>query len=101
MDPLGEGWAEDETLSDVLLDTSARWDERDDAATDLADSDEPAALEALMIVGRNEEEDDTLLETVGDSIAEILARHPERTPDDIGSLAPAALRGYRSRRLKG
>lgn len=96
MDPIGENWAECQRLIDVLVDKSARWDERDDAAMDLADVDEPEALEALLQVGRDEKEDDTLLEAVGEAIAEIVGRHPERRTEAIQGLAPPALKAYRS-----
>lgn len=96
MDPLGESWTESQQLIDVLRDPAARWDERDDAAIYLAGVDEPEALAALMQVGRNAKEDETLLETIGEAIAEIASRHPERVSDDIiAQLAPPAFRGFR------
>ena len=38
---------------------------------------------------------EVLLETVGESIAEIVFRHPGLANDRIDELAPAALRGYK------
>lgn len=87
-------WNEHQDLIDVLLDRSARWDERDDAAMDLSDADEPAALDALTRVGCDAAEDDTLLESVGEAIAEILSRHPDRTDNRIADLAPVARSAY-------
>jgi hypothetical protein len=52
-------------LVGVLLDRSAREDERDDAAMDLAAFDVPRALEALMIVESNRREDLNLLDSCG------------------------------------
>lgn len=99
MDSLGDGWIECQPLIDVLLDHGARSDERDDAATDLGDVDEPEALDALVRVGSNADENETLLETVGEAIAEILSRHPDRAGDDVSRLAPPALRAFRENRL--
>lgn len=97
MDSVGENWVECQGLIDVLLDKAARWDERDDAATDLAGVEEPEALEALLRVGADGEEDETLLDTVGDAIAEIMRRHPDRESVAVERLAPAAQRAFKAR----
>jgi hypothetical protein len=82
-------------LVEVLLDKHARWDERDDAAMDLADSDDREALVALLQVGCDVTEADILLESVGESVAEILARHPDWRTAEVERLAPTASRAFR------
>jgi hypothetical protein len=61
-------------LVSVLLDRSARPDERDDAAMDLAQYDDPEALDALVAIAGTAGEDPGLLDTCGESIGEIWAR---------------------------
>lgn len=63
---------------------------------DLADADEPEALEALVRFGCDAGEEKTLLESDGEAIAAILARHPNRLYDKIDGLAPAARRAYQA-----
>jgi hypothetical protein len=77
----------------VRADKTPRWDERDDAASDLADVDEPEVLAALVRVGQVAEEDETLRETAGESIAALLRRHPTWDGAIEETLTPAALRG--------
>lgn len=92
-----DNWGEGEQLVDVLQDKSARWDERDDAAMDLAGANTPEALRALLMVGQDATEDETLQESVGESIVELLHRNPEwKNHDDISQLAPATLRAYKA-----
>jgi hypothetical protein len=61
-------------LIGVLLNREARLDERHDAAMDLAQHDEPAALDALIVVASDAAADPELLDSCGESIAEIWAR---------------------------
>ena len=61
-------------LISVLRDRTARLDERDDAALDLAQYDEPEALHALIRVASDQSDDELLLDSCGQSIAEIWAR---------------------------
>lgn len=61
-------------LIEILLDHNARLDERDDAAMDLYATDEPEALEALIKIASNSDEDLLLLTSSGESIGEILIR---------------------------
>lgn len=95
MDSVGSESDRCPSLIVILLDKSARWDERDDAAMDLADFDEPEALEALLRVAGDPTEGEVLLETVGDAIAEILGRHPDRVIEHPERLAPRALKAIR------
>lgn len=78
----------------VLLDTSARWDERDDAASDLAEYTGQAVVDALVHVGQDPTEDDALLDTVGESLAKVLASQAEGASFDPMVLAPAARRAF-------
>jgi hypothetical protein len=79
-----------EGLMAVLLDRSARADERDDAAMDLGTFDEPEALRALLQVGSDPNEDPDLLVSVGESIGEIWARQGAYDEAQLCSLLPAA-----------
>lgn len=81
-------------LVEVLLDKHARWDERDDAATDLAGADAPKALRALLGVGCDGTQADALLAAAGESLAEMLARHPEWRASDLSHLAATASRAF-------
>lgn len=62
-------------LIEVLRDPDARVDERDDAAMDLGDSDDPVALQALLDVSRDRHEHVMVLESVGESLAAIALRN--------------------------
>jgi hypothetical protein len=59
-------------LISVLLDPTARSDERDDAAMDLADYD--AALPTLIVAARNHDEHETVAASLGAAIGEIWTR---------------------------
>jgi HEAT repeat protein len=84
------------SLVEVLLDHKhPRWDERDDAAMDLAASDDPAAVRGLLDIGCDQTEADVLLESVGESLAEVLARHPEWRTDELASLTATAAGAFR------
>lgn len=62
-------------LIEILLDNTARIDERDDAAMNLYKYDEPEALRGLLIAAKNSEDDSTILESCGESIASIWIRN--------------------------
>ena len=61
-----------EKLVRVLLDKSARVDERDDAATDLGFHANLGVLAVLLTVAKNPDEDEMVLASAGKSIAEII-----------------------------
>ncbi len=58
-------------LIDILLDKSAREDERSDAAIDLREYKDLRALEALTKVASNPDEDDLIIDNCAESIGEI------------------------------
>lgn len=58
-------------LISVLLDGSAREDERDDAAMDLAAFDEPEVRAALAQVATDPAESELVMASAGESLAEI------------------------------
>lgn len=61
------------SLAEVLLDKTARWDERDNAAMDLRKYDDDEGLRALIQVACSPE-DDLILDSCGESIEEIWVR---------------------------
>ena len=79
-----------EGLIDVLIDNTARPDERDDAAMDLGRFNDDRALNALLRVGSNPNEDEMILDSCGDSIGEILVKKGKYDPTFINNLAPVA-----------
>jgi len=60
-----------ELLIRVLLDKNARIDERDDAAMDLGKYDDDRALNALISIVLNPNEDSFIMDVCGESIGEI------------------------------
>jgi hypothetical protein len=77
-------------LIGVLLSRDARLDDRDDAAMDLAGFDEPEALNALIAIASAAEEDPLLLDSCGESIAEIWARRGAVDPEVIARVRAEA-----------
>ncbi len=77
-------------LIKILLDRQARLDERDDAASDLENFDEPEAAEALAAIACSTEEDEVLVATAGESLAGIWVRAGAVPPVTFEALAPAA-----------
>ena len=60
-----------EGLISVLRDRNARGDERDDAAMDLGSYDDVSALNAVLAVAVDPDEDDTVAAAAGESLAEM------------------------------
>lgn len=79
------------------MDRGARIDDRDDAAIDLGQSDEPGALAALLEVASNPYDDETVVGSCGESIADIAIRSGKLDRRWFEILAPPALRELRSR----
>ncbi len=84
-------------LIGLLNDESARPDERDDAAIDLGKSDDPVSLEALITFARSSDQDDMLIGSCGESIAQIWERRGSvYDPVLVESLAAPAAREVRA-----
>lgn len=77
-------------LINVLLDNTAREDERDDTAMDLGKFDDERALIALLQIASNSNEDEIVIDSCGESIAEILIKREEYNPNILNKLAPIA-----------
>lgn len=83
-------------LISVLRDTSARPDERDDAAIGLGRFDEPEALAVLVEVASDSEEDDNVVASAGESIAEIWQKSGGYDDDLVAGLTATAQREIRA-----
>lgn len=77
-------------LIEVLLDNTAREDERDDAAMDLGRFNDERAFQALLKIATNANENEIILDSCGESIAEILIMRKEFRTEVIETLAPIA-----------
>jgi hypothetical protein len=76
----------------LLRDPHARADERDDAAVDLTDSDDPLALRALLEAASDPGEDPAVVEMRGESIAVIWVRIGGHDAQMVGQLRVEAQR---------
>jgi hypothetical protein len=82
-------------LINVLLDYTAREDERDDAAMDLGLYNDSRALSALAKVGINPNENSTVLDSCGESIAKIMLKQEKYDKELLDRLAaPAKYSAY-------
>lgn len=89
---------ESERVSDLiqlLTDRSARIDERDDAAIDLGDSDDPRAKDALLEVASDPEEDDGISAKCGELLAHIAARSDASAKEWVALMSKAAAHEFR------
>ena len=77
-------------LINVLLDDTAREDEKDDAAMDLGKYDDDRALTVLSQVASNPNENAMVQDSCGESIAKILLRRGLYNRDIIDTLTPIA-----------
>jgi len=75
----------------ILLNRSARVDERDDAAGYLGTSDDPSVIEALVRVASDASDDETVVATCGESLAEICVRSGFLDSAWLTALRPEAL----------
>jgi hypothetical protein len=75
----------------ILLDRAARIDERDDAAAYLAQTDDNAALTALLHVASDPTEDGIVVASCGESLAQIFVRSGRLDPAWLHELTPIAL----------
>ncbi len=77
-------------LIQVLLDEEAEFCDRDDAAIDLGQYDQPEAEAALIKVASNLDEDDDLSDSCGESLAEIWSRKHELDLEKLSTLNKVA-----------
>jgi len=75
-------------LIQILRDRSARVDERDDAAIDLGGSDDGGALAALLEIGVQSDDDDMVLGSIGESMAQIAIRTGKFESSWLARLSP-------------
>jgi hypothetical protein len=79
-----------EGLISVLLNAEAEFGDRDDAAMDLGEFDEPAAEEALLKVVLSQTEDEGIADRAGESLWQIWTRKGKRDISLIALMHPAA-----------
>ncbi len=78
----------------VLLDVSAPFGDRDDAAMDLAAFGEPAAEAALLKIVLDPSEDEDLADSAGESLREIWTRAGKHDASAVAQMHPAARRHF-------
>ena len=74
----------------ILLDRTAREDERHDAAMDIGAYNDDRALNILTRLGSDPSEDNLILDACGESLAEILVVRNEFRREVIEGLTPIA-----------
>jgi hypothetical protein len=77
-------------LISVLLDSTAEFGDRDDAAMDLSRFDDPEAEAALAHVACDPGADNELADSCGESLAEVWCRRGRIEPTIVLALTPAA-----------
>ena len=77
-------------LIELLLDKNAEFGDRDDAAMDLYQYDEPAAEQALIRVVQDMNEDDDILDSAGESLSEIWKRKAKGNASVVARMHPIA-----------
>ena len=78
----------------ILLDATAEFGDRDDAAMALSESDEPDAAEALLRVALDVGSDADLADRAGESLSAIWRRNNVARPDLVSQMHPAARRFF-------
>jgi hypothetical protein len=76
-------------MIEILRDTSLSITDRDDAAIELANYNSPDAREALLAAGSNASEDETVLDSIGESLAQLHRGNPI-SRDAVDTLTPIA-----------
>jgi hypothetical protein len=78
-------------LIDILLDINARVDERDDAAIDLGKyGNDDRALNALLSIALNPDEEPFIMDVCGESIAQIWVKRNHFDSDLYKKMTPIA-----------
>ena len=85
-----------EGLIAVLLNRAAQFGDRDDAALDLGDDDEPAAEKALLRVVLDHTEDEDLADTAGESLSQIWSRKGTFDAGIVARMHPSAQKFFES-----
>lgn len=86
-----------EALAEVLLDKAAEFGDRDDAAMDLADFDDPAAEVALTKVVQDLSEDPDIADRAGESLAEIWNRKAKWDSGTVARMHPESRKFFNKR----
>jgi len=81
----------------VLLDTSAEFGDRSDAAMDLGAFDEPAAEEALLTIVQSETEDEGIVDSAGESLWQVWTRKGKYDAEMVARMHPAARKFFERR----
>lgn len=79
-----------EGLISVLLDYSAEFGDRDDAAMDLGAFDGPDVEKALLKIVCNKSEDENIIDRAAESLSEVWARSGEKGFSQIDKMHPTA-----------
>ena len=82
-----------ENLVNLLLNKRASIADRDDAAMDLFEYDDDFALDSLIKVAKNKNEDSIILNSCGESIASIWIKRNEFDKNSYKSLSKEAQNG--------
>ena len=77
-------------LISVLLNSSAEFGDRHDAAMDLSEHDEPAAEQALLRIALDVANDSDLADEAGHSLLEIWRRKGKHDSDLVARMHPEA-----------
>src|ERR1700733_3313378 len=77
-------------LTEILLDQTATEAERDDAAMDLGKYDDDHALNTLLLVASNLEDEPFIMNSCGESIAEIWVRKNQFDTNAYRKMHPLA-----------
>lgn len=77
-------------LISVLLDLTAEYGDRDDAAMDLGAYDSPQVVDALVRVATDSSEDPELQDSCGESLAAVVSRRAELSVAEFTGLCPQA-----------
>ncbi|MFC1430906.1 hypothetical protein ACEZDB_09570 [Streptacidiphilus sp. N1-3] len=85
-----------EALIRLVADSTARLDERDDAAMDLGASDDPRARSVLVDIASDPASEYILAASAGESLGEIATRTGPLTDEEVALLRPDAAAEYRA-----
>lgn len=84
-------------LISVLLDSSAEFGDRHDAAMDLGEFDEPEAEDALVRIALAHDQDEDLADAAGESLWQVWGRKGKRDTDLVARMHPEARKFFDSK----